>query len=427
MTIPGSNAERHRLWVERCESQALMYQEISSRSHTQVTIAGDRLHSFTNCSYLGFDTEPSMIAAAKQTLDEWGLHYCCARSRLTIEPIVQLEKELTTWFGAPALTFPSVTSTHSSVLPLLSAGIFSRADKTLHPDHAKLKTRMIFDRFAHASMQVLKPILRKTSTVVTIDHNDLAALEIQICNALAAGEVPIYCADSVYSMGGTAPLKELFELASEYPLRLYLDDAHGTSIFGAQGQGYVAEYLGGKRWPDFLWMTFSLAKGFGCNGGGIVCPNESARLAVKHFGQTFAFSGPLDFAMAGAALRGLEIHHTPELKKRQKILHHKVALVNEHLFSGQELPFSPIRMIEVGDEDRAIDLGCALREAGFYIPVVFYPVVPLGQAQLRICVTTMHDDQVLIEMCHKIRSLLRAERPLIYEAKPETTHASHLS
>ena len=417
-------ADMHLRWTERCEKQGLMYQGIGSRTNTLVSIDGKNTHSFTNCSYLGFDTEPSMIEAAKQTLDEWGLHYCCARSRLTIEPIVALEESLSDWFSAPALTFPSVTSTHSSVLPMLSAGIFHCTRNSSASGNKRPKVRMIFDRFAHASMQVLKPILAKKASVETIAHNDLAALEVQIGKALSAGEIPIFCADSVYSMGGSAPLKELFALAEEYPLILYLDDAHGTSIFGPQGQGYVAEYLSGKPWPSYLWLTFSLAKGFGCNGGGVVCPSESARSAIKRFGQTFAFSGPIDFAMAGAALRGLELHRSPELLIRQRILRQKVRLVDELLFNDTSLPFSPIRMIPIGDEDRAIDLGIALREAGYYIPVVFHPVVPRGEAQLRLCVTVKHDDSVLREMCRTLKSMLNEQQaPFIpfSESKPCNT------
>ena len=346
-----------------------------------------------------------MIEAAKLVLDEWGLHYCCARSRLTIEPIVKLESELSSWFKSPALTFPSVTSTHSSALPLLAAGKFFLEDSASENFQKRKSTRIIFDRFAHASMQVLKPILAKHSTVVTIGHNDLEELQKHILEALSCDEIPIYCADSVYSMGGTAPLRQLFELAEKYPLVLYLDDAHGTSIFGPQGQGYVSEFLADRPWPNYLWMTFSLAKGFGCNGGGIVCPTESARSSIMRFGQTFAFSGPIDFAMAGAALRGLELHKGKTLNQRQELLRKKVALIDEHLYSGETLPFSPIRMVEIGDENTAIEMGRALLDAGFYVPVVFHPVVPRGKAQLRICITILHEDQAITSLCKAIKSL----------------------
>lgn len=396
LSDPSIDRDKNRSWIDRCEENKLMYQDIEERNGTQVTIAGKQLQSFTNCSYLGFDTDLSMIEAAKATLDEWGLHYCCARSRLTIGPIVSLETKLTQWFGAPALTFPSVTSTHSSVLPVLSSQL--------------PRARFIFDRFAHASMQILKPILTRKAAVVTIAHNDMTALEAQVVAAVQAGETPVYCADSVYSMGGSAPLQDILDLAEDYPLVLYLDDAHGTSIYGPQGQGFVAEHLNDRPWPKCLWMTFSLAKGFGCNGGGIVCPTAEDRTAVKRFGQTFAFSGPIDFAMAGAALKGLELHQSPVLKEKQKLLRQKVARVDEILFAGQSLPFSPIRMIDVGDEHRAIDLGCALRDLGFYVPVVFYPVVPRGEAQLRLCVTVHHEEHVLIEFCHAVKELMRSPK-----------------
>ena len=391
-------AQRTKQLIDRSRKSGLMHATMAYRKHAETMIQGKQVISFTNCSYLGFDTDPEVVKAAQELLGNWGTHVCCARSRLSIEPLTRLEQRLSKLFGSPAITFPSVTSTHAAVLPLLASGALLKEGVSSRPP------KFIFDRFAHASMQVLKPIIRQTAQVITIGHNDLQALESELALCRANNQVCIYLCDSVYSMGGVAPLRELLRLHDEYGLYLYVDDAHGTSIYGRQGQGYVGSVIGAK-WPAGLFATFSLAKGFGCNGGGVIVPSKAAEEMVRFYGQTYSFSGPLDFAMVGAALKVLDFHEDGTVLDLQNSLRSKVALLDDALGSGKELDFSPIRMLAVGDELKAIEIGERLLERGFYVPVVFYPVVPWGLAQLRVCVTVRHEDAALKEFCSVINEM----------------------
>src|SRR3546814_9879214 len=86
-----------------------------------------------------------------------------------------------------------------------------------------------------ASLAYHKPVVAAETEVVTVDHNDLSALE-RLCEA--KGCVAYIC-DGVYSMGGEAPLQALMRLQERYNLFLYIDDAHGISILGAQGEGFA--------------------------------------------------------------------------------------------------------------------------------------------------------------------------------------------
>lgn len=386
-----------RALVDHSRSVGLMHATMEFRRNTETRIAGHDVFSFTNCSYLGFDTDPEAIKGAQDLLAAWGTHYCCARSRLSIGPLTELETRLTALFRTPAITFPSVTSTHAAVLPLLSSGILLGADDRQRP-------KFIFDKFAHSSMQVLKPILRQHADVVTIAHNDLVALEREIVAAAAFGQACVFLCDSVYSMGGVADLPALLALHDRYGIWLYIDDAHGTSIFGERGQGYVGSVVG-NVWPERLFATFSLAKGFGCNGGGILLPDAGAEELVRYYGQTYSFSGPLDFAIVGAALKVVGFHEDGTVVRLQQELRRKVALLDHEMAPETPLPFSPIRMIHVGDEAAAIAVGEELLELGFYVPVVFYPVVPWGKAQLRLCITINHDDGVLLSLCRTLKKM----------------------
>lgn len=365
----------------RALDEGLMQVGIEARDGKRVRLEGGReVVEFASCSYLGLDTRPDVVAGAQRAVAEWGVHLCTARSRFTIGPIVELEAKLSSLWGGRAITFPSVTTMHMSVMPLLTSSAFG-ADAR--------RTAFLFDRFAHASMQYLRPVLAVEHHVEVLPHNDLAALEARALAAKARGEHVVYVADGVYSMGGLCPLEQLLPLAERLGLFLYLDDAHGTSIFGAKGEGSVLARLG--TLPENVAVAFSLSKGFGCNGGGVLVPTVAAEKHVRTFGQTYAFSGPLDFAVAGAALVAEGLHRDGTVATLQTVLREKVARFDAAL--GIDEPFSPIRMVKLGDDARAIDAASALLERGYYVSVTFFPIVPRGEAQLRICLTAEHADR----------------------------------
>ncbi|MBI5546438.1 MAG: aminotransferase class I/II-fold pyridoxal phosphate-dependent enzyme, partial [Deltaproteobacteria bacterium] len=374
--------EQAKAHIARAVGHQLMHLSIRRRRGKRVVLPdGREVVEFINCSYLGLDTRQEVIAAAKDVLDGWGVHFCCARSRFSIDPNRELEERLSRWMGGGrAITFPSVTSAHMSTLPLVASGVLLPGPRR--------RVRLIFDRFAHASMQYLKPILAVEARVTTLCHNDLAGLEREARAARRCGEAAVYVADSVYSMGGVCPLDEVVEMSRRLGFGLYLDDAHGTSIFGARGEGYVLSRTGGVL-PDNAILTFSLAKGFGCNGGGVLVPDSQRERLVRSFGQTYAFSAPLDFSVQGAALAALALHEDGTVAGLQKRLRDNVALLDEELLQTG-LPFSPIRMVMIGSEDEAIRVGAELLEAGFFVSVAMFPVVPRGRAQLRLCVGVGH-------------------------------------
>ncbi|MBE2249198.1 MAG: aminotransferase class I/II-fold pyridoxal phosphate-dependent enzyme [Myxococcus sp.] len=363
----------------------LMHTSFSARDGRVVTLpGGHQAVEFINCSYLGLDTWPQLIAGAKRALDDFGVHFCCARSRLTIEPNVRLEAELSELFRGHAITFPTVTAAHMSVLPTLASG-------RLLPGSVRSKTRFIFDKHAHASMQFLRPIIAaEASAVTTIAHNDLQALEDEAKAADRAGETPVYLADGVYSMGGLCPLPELVELSEKWGIVLYLDDAHGTSIFGRHGEGSVRGAWDGDL-PETVIVNFSLAKGFGCNGGGVLLPSKWQADRVRRFGMTYGFSAPLDFSIVGAALESTKLHRDGTVERLQRELRARVARFDERVGSDTR-NFSPIRRVVIGDEAECRAVGARLLERGYLVSTAFFPVVARGKAQLRVCLGVDHTD-----------------------------------
>jgi 8-amino-7-oxononanoate synthase len=382
------------------------YQEAIAANLMQVTIKGRKdkhvimpngmkVVEFINCSYLGLDLHPQIINASKTLDTEWGVNFCCARSRFSIEPTQMLEEELSILFGGRAITFPSVTTAHLSVLPLLASGVL--INPTTPP-----KVRIVFDKLAHASMQYLKPILATEATITMIPHNNLESLRKQINEAKANNEVVVYVADGIYSMGGLCPIKELLSLSQELEFYLYIDDAHGTSIFGDHGEGFILSNITGD-FPSNLFITFCLSKGFGCNGGGILLPSKQQEMLVRSYGQIYAFSAALDFSIVNACLAAIPLHRDGTVKNLQQKLRQNVAFFDELM--NFELPFSPIRMVMVGDEQHAIKLGEVLLKAGFFVSVVFFPIVPRNKAQLRICIAANHTFEQIKDLVRALTQL----------------------
>lgn len=376
---------------------SLMQVTISSRKGKIVEIPGaGEVVEFINCSYLGLDLHEDVVAAAQSTDEMWGVNFCCARSRFSILPQKQLEEELSELFGGRAITFPSVTTTHMSVLPLIASGAL------LNPENPP-SVKIIFDKYSHSSMQYLKPILATEAEIATIEHNDLLALRTLAIESLAKQQTVVYVADGIYSMGGLAPIKELLEMSQELGLYIYLDDAHGTSIFGNRGEGAVLDQLP-YGMPDNLFISFCLSKGFGCNGGGILLPNVAQENIVRTYGQIYAFSAALDFSVVNACLAAVKLHRDGTIQRLQQDLRKNVALYDELM--GVDLPFSPIRVAMVGDEIRAINLGKEILKHGFFVSVVFFPIVPRGKARLRICIAANHTSEQVIGLTDVLKKLL---------------------
>lgn len=375
--------------IRSAAANGLMHVSIKGRYDKCVTLQNGReVTEFINCSYLGLDVHHRIVEAYKSVDDRWGGSFCCARSRFSIEPNRVLEEELSVHLGGRAIVFPSVTTTHLSVLPLLASGILINAKQPP-------KVHLVFDRFAHASMQFLRPILAQEATVATIAHNDLDALESEIKNAEADGKVTVYIADSVYSMGGVAPLTELMELSKYRPLYLYIDDAHGTSIFGPKGQGAYYNLVGGKL-PENIFLTFSMSKGFGCGGGGILLPDRKSEAVARYFGVIYSFSAPLEFSVIQACMASLELHKNGTVSALQRLLRQNVSFFDSmRHFDG---PFSPIRMVYIGDEQSTIDKAKKLVDLGFFTSAAMFPVVPRGNAQLRICISSVHTKGQVLQL-----------------------------
>ncbi|TIQ97662.1 MAG: aminotransferase class I/II-fold pyridoxal phosphate-dependent enzyme [Mesorhizobium sp.] len=351
---------------------------------------GNTITDYVRCSYLGLDNHPTIVAGAIAAVQEYGsVHWSCARTRLNFGLIGDLESTLSELFRARVIAYSTVMVANMGALPIIASGHLTKGQKPV----------MVFDRFAHASLAFHKPVVAQETQVETIPHNDLNALE-QICRK---HPVVAYVCDGVYSMGGFAPINELLLLQQKYGLFLYMDDAHGISLFGDTGEGFARSRLP-RELGERTIIAASLGKGFGASGGMLMLGTPHQERLFRCYSIPHAFSASPNVAAVGAALASAAIHQTNELRLRQEQLADRIAFFDKRVETGQRGAPLPIRMINVGDEFAAIDFTEHLLEAGFYTSVTFFPTVTRGGAGARICLTASHELSDLEQLCAKIAS-----------------------
>jgi 8-amino-7-oxononanoate synthase len=351
-----------------------------------------RAIDFVRCSYLGLDNHPVIVAGAIEAIEAHrSLHWSCARTRLNFDLLAELEDSLTEMFGASVLAFSSVMLANLGAMPILASGQLTGGTKPV----------VAFDRLAHISLAYHKPVVADETRVETIAHNDIDALE-RLCR-----DEPIvaYVCDGVYSMGGHAPIKELRRLQDRYGLFLYIDDAHGISLFGEQGEGFVRSQFP-KELGDRTIIAASLGKGFGASGGMLMLGTAEQEALFRRYAIPHAFSAAANLAAVGAALGSCRIHRSAELRQRQRRLRQRIELFDSRIASAEQGNSLPIRMISVGSETSAIAIAREFLDAGLYTSVTFFPTVAQGKAGIRVCLTADHEICDIERLCdHVLQSV----------------------
>jgi 7-keto-8-aminopelargonate synthetase-like enzyme len=343
-----------------------------------------------SCSYLGLNRHPKLIQGAIDALQEartTGLSL--AEVRIRLELLARFEAELRELFGGPVLPGVSCSALTAGILPLLASG---------HLTDGKPRV-MIFDRFCHFSMAYIKPICADESLVLTSPHNDLDYIE-DMCKKYSR---VAYVADGAYSMGGVTALEGLLALQDRYGLFLYFDDSHALSILGERGQGYVRSRL---EMNPLTLIVASLAKAFGSSGGIAMLGSETAFDFLYRNAGPVAWSQNMDVPAIGASLASVALHRSPELGELQRRLQRNIEHFDSEFptrLSGNGLP---IRKIEVGEEGRAVRLSKELYQRGYYCSAVFFPIVPRGEAGVRIMLRADISPEEMQRFCRDAKDII---------------------
>lgn len=340
----------------------------------QTTVDDAELHNMSTYSYLGLDTDDRIRAGAIDALQrERTLNSSISRMRVHSTLLDDTEAGLGELFGAHVLTLGSAANAAWALLPLVASGLLTGGTPPL----------MVFDKNAHFCLNAMKASVADESDVVTIRHDDVDELE-SLCRRHSH---VAYVADTVYSTGGRAPLKELFALQEKYGLILVLDEAHSTSVLGAQGRGAVIDEFGPLG--DRTFLLTSLNKGFGASGGAILLGKNGIegsrnRDAALRFGGPLTWSQRVNVPGLGAIAASTELHRSGEVDHLQKGLRAVVDRFDELVDTPAAGDGLPIRFVTLKEEERTIDAAQRLLARGFYTSAVFFPVIGRGRAGLRL-------------------------------------------
>lgn len=362
----------NKFW-DKTEEYGLINIIAKNLSHGNL-IAKDCEHSFVNMcsySYLGLDSHPLILEGAIAGIRAANaLNSSISRVRVSLDILKEAEFLLSDLFQAEAITLSSCSAASAAILPLISAGIFTKNEPPV----------MIFDKHAHFSINLIKPICADETEVLTSPHNDLNYIE-DVCKK---NKYVVYVADGVYSTGGTAPVKELMKLQDKYGLFLFFDEAHSTSVCGQYGRGYALELMSGIN--DKTIIVSSLNKGFGASGGLLLLGSNQYRTIVNRFGGPLSWSQRINTAGLGAIIESTKLHKSDELIRLQKSLQENITLFDSLIKTNEQGDQLPIRLIPIGDAEKTVEIAKQVFNNGFYTSPLFFPIVPRNNAGLRVMI-----------------------------------------
>jgi 7-keto-8-aminopelargonate synthetase-like enzyme len=331
---------------------------------------GHRFINLCSCSYLGLTGHPAILEGAiSALLTQRSIDLPTSRIRLRLNLLENFESQLSELFRVRTISAVTCSAATAGVLPLIASG---------HMCHDGKSPIMAFDRFAHFSMSLIKPICADESEVVTTPHNDMDFLE-DLCKK---HHRVAYVCDGVYSMGGVAPIQDLLTLQDRYGLFLFIDDSHSLSLWGENGRGYARSVM--TTVSPLTIIVASLGKGFGTSGGIIMLGHEKSEPILTRFGGPLAWSQGLNVPSIGASMASIRLHQSSELVDLQQRLQTNIALFDKLVDTEQRNNGFPLKMIHIGGASDAVRAAKEILEHGFYTSPVFFPIVRKGDASLRI-------------------------------------------
>ncbi|AKS43180.1 aminotransferase class I/II-fold pyridoxal phosphate-dependent enzyme [Wenzhouxiangella marina] len=345
----------------------------------QVRVDGQRLIDFCSNDYLGFGHE--VPEGSQQRSSASSSPLVCGHGPIHGELEARLAEFLGT--GACAL-FPSGYQANLAVGQALGQrGQAALADRLNHAslnDGLRLAGSRIL-RYAHADARAAAERWRP--------------------------ECRLLVTDSVFSMDGDlAPLAELAELVDARDLAFWVDDAHGFGVLGTEGRGAVEACGLEPDRVDVLVITFGKALG---TAGAVVAGDPALIEHLENEARGLIYSTGLAPALAEWTLHKL-VRLQREPQRRERLRAHIERFRDGCARAGVALSDSstPIQILPLGGDQRALALAEQLQQAGFLIRAIRPPTVPEGSARLRITLSSEHSPQDIDRLCATLGQLTEA-------------------
>ena len=344
----------------------------------EIMVGGKTVLNFCANNYLGLASDPRVVEAARRTLSEWGyglssVRFICGTTTLH----QQLERELSDFLGMEDT--------------ILYAACFDANGGVFEPLLDK-NSAIITDQLNHAS--IIDGVRLAKAQRFIYNHADMDHLETQLKDARDA-EFRLIVTDGVFSMDGhLAPLVEICDLADKYESMVLVDDSHATGFTGPTGRG-THEKFGVMDRVDLI--TTTLGKALGGALGGCTSGRREIIEWLRQKSRPYLFSNSVPMMICGAALEVLKILREDPgplktLERNQKRLRDGLRELGFDVDEGDHA-IIPVHYRK-HDNDAILAQGMAadLLEEGIYCIGFSFPVVPKGQARIRLQASAAHTD-----------------------------------
>ena len=350
---------------------------ITSPQAAEITVNGKTVLNFCANNYLGLSSHPKVIEAAHAAIESHGygmssVRFICGTQDLHKE----LEHKIAQFLGTEdSILYAACFDANGGVFESL----FNENDV------------IISDALNHAS--IIDGVRLCKAQRFRYEHNNMADLEAKLKEA-ASLRSRIIVTDGVFSMDGTiAQLDKICDLADTYDAIVMIDECHASGFMGKTGRG-THEYRGVMGRIDII--TGTLGKALGGASGGFTSGRKEVIDMLRQRSRPYLFSNTLAPSIAGASIAVLDmLSETTELRDKlesnTKYFRTKMTAAGFDIKPGEH----PIVPIMLYDAVVAQNFAAELLNEGIYVIGFFFPVVPKGQARIRVQLSAGHEQRHL--------------------------------
>jgi len=356
---------------------------------------GKEVLNFCANNYLGLSNNPSLIEAAKKGLDTHGYGVSSVRFICGTQDIhKQLEASISRFFGTEDT--------------ILYAACFDANGGVFEPLLTE-EDAIISDSLNHAS--IIDGVRLCKAQRYRYANADMSDLENQLKTSQAQ-RFRLIVTDGVFSMdGNVTPLDKIVELAKKYNAMVMVDESHSAGVVGKTGRG-VTERFNLRGQIEII--TGTLGKAFGGAIGGFTSGKKEIIEILRQRSRPYLFSNSIPPMVAAAGIRMFEMMDESNLLQ-DKLHENTTYFVEAMKAAGFDIKptESAICAVMLYDAKLSQDIASRLLDEGIYVTGFYYPVVPKGQARIRVQISAAHDREQL-DKCIKAFTKVAKEFGVIH-------------
>lgn len=350
---------------------------IDSQQSAEIAVNNENVLNFCANNYLGLSNDGRLIKAAQDGLKEWGFGLSSVRFICGTQSIHKiLEKKLSTFLQMDD------TILYTSCFDA-NGGLF---ETILGPEDT-----IISDALNHAS--IIDGVRLCKAQRHRYSNSNMGQLE-KILQSTQDARTRLITTDGIFSMDGfVAKLEQICALAEKYNALVHVDDSHATGFFGPTGRGSI-EHCDVMGRIDIV--TSTLGKAMGGASGGFTSGRQEIIDMLRQRSRPYLFSNTVAPAIVTASIAVLDIlSKTTEL--RDKLENNTAYFRSEMTKAGFEIKAGvhPIVPIMLGDAKLSQDIARDMLVEGIYVIGFFFPVVPQGEARIRVQISAGHSREQL--------------------------------